>query len=126
MRFLADVNIDMRVVAWLRESGHEATHLREEGLHRMADADIFARAAVEDRIVLTFDLDFADIAAATSGKATSVILLRLQNTRTAFVLRRLATVLESSRLPLEHGAVVVVEDARLRFRYLPIGTERGE
>ena len=63
MRFLADVGVDQRVVDWLREQGHEVAHLRDEGLHRMADEDVFAKAIAEDRIILTFDLDFGEIAA---------------------------------------------------------------
>jgi len=62
VRFLADVGVDQRVVDWLREQGHEVAHLRDEGLHRMADEDVFAKAIAEDRIVLTFDLDFGEIA----------------------------------------------------------------
>ena len=32
MRFLADMGISHHVVAWLRDEGHDATHLRDEGL----------------------------------------------------------------------------------------------
>jgi predicted nuclease of predicted toxin-antitoxin system len=35
MRFLADMGVDIRVVRWLRENGHDAKHLRDEGLHRI-------------------------------------------------------------------------------------------
>jgi len=41
MRFLADMGVDIRVVRWLREKGHDATHLRDEGLHRMPNGEIF-------------------------------------------------------------------------------------
>ena len=61
MRFLADMGVAMRVVEWLRNAGHDARHLREEGLHRLPNGSIFAKAVAEDRIVLTFDLDFGDI-----------------------------------------------------------------
>jgi predicted nuclease of predicted toxin-antitoxin system len=127
VRFLADMNVDSRVVVWLRENGHDATHLRDEGLQRMPDANIFAKAQTESRIVITFDLDFGEIAAATAGKGASVILFRLQNKRTSFVLQRLGSILETSKLALENGAVVVVEDSRHRIRQLPIGKlNRGE
>ncbi|MGH9891619.1 MAG: DUF5615 family PIN-like protein, partial [bacterium] len=32
MRFLADMGVDVRIVEWLRQEGHEATHLRDEGM----------------------------------------------------------------------------------------------
>ena len=63
MRFLADMGVAMRIVEWLRAQGHDVNHLREEGLQRMPDGDIFLKAATESRILLTFDLDFGEILA---------------------------------------------------------------
>ncbi len=63
MRLLADMGVAMRVVEWLRAEGHDARHLREEGLHRLSDGEIFSKGAAERRIVLTFDLDFGEIVA---------------------------------------------------------------
>ncbi len=120
MRFLADMGVDQRVVDWLRSQGHDAIHLREQGLHRAADADIFAKAIVENRIVLTFDLDFGEILALAGAAAVSVVLFRLNNTRVAFVQQRLETVLAADATALEKGAIIVVEDGRHRVRDLPI------
>ena len=120
MRFLADMGLDIRVVAWLREQGHDAKHLREEGLHRLANGRIFDKAITENRVVLTFDLDFGEIAAMTAGRKVSVILFRLHNTRTAHVIKRLSPVLVDTAEALERGAVVVVEEWRHRVRDLPI------
>ena len=63
MRFLADMGVSQRVVQWLRDEGHDAKHLREEGLHRLPDRQILEKATTENRILLTFDLDFAEILA---------------------------------------------------------------
>jgi predicted nuclease of predicted toxin-antitoxin system len=120
MRFLADMGLDIRVVAWLREKGHDATHLRDEGLHRLPNGLIFKKAIAEKRIVLAFDLDFGEIAALTAERPTSVILFRLHNTRTTNVIRRLEGVLADSGDALETGAIVVVEEWRHRVRYLPV------
>ena len=61
MQFLADMGVSQGIVDWLRTEGHDAVHLREQGLHRLPDADIFAKAIAENQIVLTFDLDFGEI-----------------------------------------------------------------
>jgi predicted nuclease of predicted toxin-antitoxin system len=74
MRFLADMGVDVRVVEWLRQQAHDAKHLRDEGLHRGPDDEIFATAVAEERVVLAFDLDFGEIAALTKGRKASVIL----------------------------------------------------
>ena len=126
MRFLADMCVDVRIVRWLQEQEHDATHLRDEGLHRMPNGEIFKKAINEDRVVITFDLDFAEIAALTEGKKASDILFRLRNTRTPYVIERLSTVLEDSSEALEKGAVVVVEESRHRVRFLPIGETGGK
>lgn len=66
MRFLADMGVDIRIVHWLRQQGHEALHLREQGLHRLPNGSIgsiFEKAEAEGRIILTFDLDFGEIVA---------------------------------------------------------------
>ena len=75
--------------------------------------------------MLTFDLDFGEIAALTGGKKASVILFRLHNTRMPNVIKRLSDVLKRSSEALDKGAVIVVEESRHRIRYLPIG-EIGE
>ena len=126
MRFLADMGVDVRVVEWLRRQAHDAKHLRDEGLHRAPDGDIFAKAVAENRVVLTFDLDFGEIAALTKGRTASIILFRLHNTRTPHVIERLAAVLADCADALEKGAMVAVEESRHRVRSLPIGEPQAE
>jgi len=121
MRFLADMGVNIKVVEWLRNNGHDAKHLREEGLHRMPNGEIFTKALLENRIIITFDLDFGEIVALSKGKKASVVLFRLHNTRTSHLIRRLSIVLEDSANALEEGAVVVIEESRHRVRHLPPG-----
>ncbi len=122
MRILVDMSVDIRVADWLRSQGHDAVHLRDEGLHRMPNGEIFEKALSEDRIVLTSDLDFGEIAAALKDTAGKVLLLRLQNGRAANVISRLSSVLPRVERDLAAGAVVIVEESRHRVRPLPIGT----
>jgi len=124
MRFLADMGVSTRVVEWLRNNGHDAKHLREEGLHRMPNGEIFTKAIHEDRIIITFDLDFGEIVALSKGKRASVILFRLHNTRTPHLLRRLSVALKDTAKALEEWAVVVVEESRHRVRYFPPGARQ--
>ena len=75
MRFLADMCMDMRVVSWLNSHGHDATHLRDEGLQRLPNGGIFEKAIAESRVVVTFDLDFGEIVALCRGLKAGVILV---------------------------------------------------
>lgn len=125
MQFLADMSVDVRVVRWLEGQGHGAKHLRDEGLQRMPNGAIFAKAISERRVILTFDLDFGEIAALSKGGKASVVLFRLRNTRTSHVIERLAVALSDSMDALEKGAVVIVEESRHRIRHLPVGRPGG-
>jgi predicted nuclease of predicted toxin-antitoxin system len=122
MRFLADMGVSQKVVEWLRTNGHDAVHLRDEGLQRLPNGEIFQKAGREQRIVLTFDLDFGEILASSAGQIVSVVLFRLRNTRTDFVIQRIDAVLSKSSSELSQGAIVIVEDGRHRVRKLPIGS----
>jgi predicted nuclease of predicted toxin-antitoxin system len=113
------MGVSPKVAEWLRQDGHDAVHLRDEQLQRMADPDIFAKAGAEGRVLLTFDLDFGEIVAAKRERATSVVVFRLQDTRTDRVIDRLRDVLTQSSDVLTAGAIVVVEDAQHRVRRLP-------
>lgn len=123
MRFLADMGVSGAVAKWLRSAGHDVLHLRDENLHHLPNGEIFLKADLESRIVLTFDLDFGEILALIGARRVSVVLFRLHNTRSSHVIDRLASVLSDSGEPLEQGAIVVVEESRYRVRRLPISQE---
>lgn len=123
MKFLADMGVAWRIVEWLRQHNHDAVHLRELNLHRMPDDEIFAKAEHEQRIILTFDLDVGEIAAASGKQIPSVITFRLSNTRTPHVIKRLEKVLNDSREALKKDAIISVEESRHRIRLLPIPSE---
>ncbi len=120
MKFLADMGVAQRITEWLRSEGHEITHLREEGLERLPDNEIFEKAIKEERIILTFDLDFGEIAAFATERKVSIIVFRLNNTSTPHVRERLKAVLADCSEQLRSGAVIVVEESRHRVRSLPI------
>ncbi|MGH8695281.1 MAG: DUF5615 family PIN-like protein [Burkholderiales bacterium] len=103
MRFLADAGTARRIVEWLRTQAHDATHLQEQGLQRLPDREVFAKASAERRVVLTFDLDFGEIVALSTPPSASVILFRLHDTSTPHVIERLEAVLKASAPQLEQG-----------------------
>ena len=118
MRFLGDMGVSLRVIEWLRQQGHDATHLREENLQQLPDRDIFQKAAQENRVILTFDLDFGEIVARSGSQRTGVILFRLSNPRAARVIQRLEVILASLK-PWPASSVVTVEEHRFRVRQFP-------
>src|SRR5262245_17768180 len=90
------MGISMSRTASLREAGHDAVHLRDEGLLKMRDSDILEKARSENRVVLTFDLDFGDLLAASGEKLPSVIISRLRNQTPSALRPRLFGILSVS------------------------------
>ncbi len=120
MKFLADVGVSLSTVRALRERGYDSVHLREDNLHRLPDDLILEKAIQEERVVLTFDLDFRDLLVAGGKHLPSVIIFRLHNQTPSSVTPKLFEVLSKQSEELEAGAIIIVEDTRYRLRRLPI------
>lgn len=120
MKFLADMGVSPITVRILKQQEYDAIHLSEQGLFRMPDSEIIEKAKDEFRIVLTFDLDFTDLLAASKDSLPSVIIFRVKNTLPNFVSSRLSTVLSNCSQNLNNGAIIIVEDYRYRVRNLPL------
>lgn len=120
MRFLADVGVSRTSAGELRQRGHDVVHLSEERLHRLPDDEILRLAQREQRVILTFDLDFGDLLAAGAFSLPSVIIFRLQDQTPASVTPRLLNLIAERERDLEEGSIVIVEDRRYRLRHLPI------
>lgn len=120
MRFIADMGISPKTVVYLRSLGHDAIHLHEERLECLPDPDILRKARDERRILLTHDLDFADLIAASQTRLPSVVVFRLRSMRPEIVNRYLCDVINQHAIALKHGAVISVTDGKARVRLLPL------
>jgi predicted nuclease of predicted toxin-antitoxin system len=121
MRFLADMGLARSTVAFLRAQGHDAVHVRDQGLQRLEDKEIVKKARAEGRVILTHDLDFGRIVAVSGDRVPSVITFRLSDMRPLQVNQYLVVVLDRFTEQLEMGALVSVTDGGIRVRSLPVG-----
>ena len=117
MRIIANENIAGTVVRTLREHGHDVLAVRE-CMRGEADALILARAQAENRIVITHDKDFGELAFRSRLPVTcGVVLFRLSGADPEADNRRSLDALESrDDWP---GQFAVVTDDRIRIRSLP-------
>ena len=78
MRLLADENVPARLVVALRAAGWDLVWVREDA-PGASDEKILEWAQLDQRVVLTFDKDFGDLAyEARLPAEAGVILVRLQ------------------------------------------------
>ena len=117
MRFLADENFPGDAVAALRMAGHDLDWVRTDAPGSL-DPDVLARAVRENRILLTFDKDFGELAWRAGLRATSgIVLFRLPMPSPAEVGSAIAGIIGARKDWA--GQFSVVEPGRVRMRPLP-------
>ena len=117
MRLCANENIPEDCVIRLRQGGHDVLWIRETA-PGSPDHDVLARAASEDRLLITFDKDFGELVFRRGAKASQgVVLFRISQPSAAAVAERVSNVLASrDDWP---GHFSVVEEFAIRMRRLP-------
>lgn len=120
MKFLADMGISPRTVTFLRNIGHDTIHLHDENLDRLGDPDILEKARSERRVLLTHDLGFGELVAASEAALPSVITFRLRDMSPSNVNHHLQIIIIRHAQELEQGSVISVTETRLRARLLPL------
>ncbi len=120
MRFLLDQPISSIVGKTLRAAGHEAPHVSELGLGAASDDVVLDWAAKERCVIVTQDTDFGTLLSSSRQRLPSVILFRMRDGRPSVQARVLVENLPVLEEALRAGAIVVVTDASIRVRHLPI------
>jgi len=119
MRFLVDMNLPPAIADRLRAEGHNAVHALDVGAANLPDWEIFEQAARDGRVVITFDLDFGEIAGRFEQPRSGIILFRLRRAGRSYLWDRLVIAIAEAGRALEEGAIVLVEDSRIRVRRMP-------
>jgi len=116
VRFKLDENLPRDAESLLRGAGHDVRTVLVEHLGGNPDSRIFDAVKAEDRVLVTLDLDFADIRRYPPATHSGIWVLRPHTQSVDSVLSLLKgalTVLESETL---RGRLWLIEPGQVRIR----------
>ncbi|MEW6251683.1 MAG: DUF5615 family PIN-like protein [Planctomycetota bacterium] len=118
MHFLLDANLPRSLISVVERSGHTCTHVRDTSLAAATDAQIAAHVQSTGLILMTRDLDFADVRSYPPAEYPGLVVFRLPDTATAATICELAAKLLSQPTLIDvlPGRLALVEFGRVRFR----------
>ena len=117
MQLIANENVPLLTVVALRDVGHDVIWARTD-MPGHCDEEILSRAQREERIILTHDKDFGDLAFQVGLPAScGIVLVRMGNLSPEIIAQRTVQVLGSRSDWAGHLAVI--ESHRVRMRSLP-------
>ncbi|MGO9834108.1 MAG: DUF5615 family PIN-like protein [Polyangiaceae bacterium] len=116
MKFKIDENLPTQVAVALREAGHDAMSVVDQGLGGREDAGVAEVCRREGRSLVTLDVDFANVQAYPPRAYPGLVVLRLQRQDKSHVLSVVATVVPLLGVePLERR-LWIVDESRVRIR----------
>lgn len=117
MRLLADENCPIDIVNELRQRGHDVVWIRSDA-PGSKDPEILARAQQEQRVIITFDKDFGELAFRNRQLSRSgIILCRLRGLSPSQLSALVVAAVEQQ--PTWEGLFCVIHEKRMRITPLP-------
>jgi len=120
MKLLIDMNLSPKWVSVLKEAGLEAAHWSRIGRSNAPDYEILEYARSNGYVVFTHDLDFGTILAATKADCPSVIQVCTQDVTPEHLGLLVVSALHQFEKHLEDGAIITIDQKKLRARILPL------
>lgn len=120
MKLLLDQGTPRSTAALLRKAGIETVHTAEIGMAQADDAEILRRALADDRTIVTLDADFHALLALSHTRKPSVIRIRIEGLHAEELCILIQSVIEQCAEDLNTGAMISIQEHRIRVRHLPI------
>jgi predicted nuclease of predicted toxin-antitoxin system len=116
LKFLADVNIEKRIVVALRESGFDVLWIPDYDCG-MNDRALLKLATAEQRVLITNDTDFGELFFRHRIVSSGVILFRVEGDNTLVKITLLKNLLLRHNEKVENCFVII---SRKRVRIIPL------
>lgn len=116
MKLKLDENLSRHLKPILVALGHDVLTAADEHLLSQPDVEVAACAAREGRILLTLDVEFADLRKYPPGSHPGIVLFRPASLGPLSVNRFVERFVRSTELSTLSECVAVVEPQRIRVR----------
>jgi predicted nuclease of predicted toxin-antitoxin system len=120
VKLLVDMNLSPSWAERLARHGFEAVHWSVIGAPTAPDPEILGWARDHGFVIISNDLDFSAILAASFGRAPSVVQVRMQDLLSDIAVNVVAHALESYRDEVGQGALLSIDESGTRVRMLPL------
>jgi predicted nuclease of predicted toxin-antitoxin system len=115
VRFKLDENIGRRGSELLKACGHDVMTVWDQGLHGVADEELFEVCSAETGALITLDRDFGQVTRFPPERSAGIIVLDAgSRTTLRGILDRLQDFLARPREPIGGGWLWIVEPGRVR------------
>jgi predicted nuclease of predicted toxin-antitoxin system len=122
VKLLIDMNLPPSWADRLARHGHEAVHWSSIGAVTAPDREILEWAREHGRVLVTHDLDFSAILAATSEQSPSVLQLRALDILSEDAITSVIETIRANHEQIERGALPSIDERGARIRILPLRT----
>jgi predicted nuclease of predicted toxin-antitoxin system len=120
VKFILDMNLAPRWAEFLEQAGMEAVHWSQIGAGDATDVEIMNYSLANGYWVITHDLDFGAILAASQLDGPSVIQLRARDISPETIGHHLIGAVKKYQEDLQAGALLTIDPSRMRLSLLPL------
>jgi len=116
LKFKVDENLPAEFAAILGGVGFEAATVADEGLSGTADSSLLDRCRAEERVLVTLDLDFANVQAHPVGTHAGIIVFRSKSQDKLTLISLLERIVPMLKSRSPEGQLWIVQADRIRYR----------
>jgi predicted nuclease of predicted toxin-antitoxin system len=119
VRLKVDEDLPTNLVRLLRDRGHDATSVVEQGWTGTPDKDLFPKIKAEGRLFLTADKEFGDIRKFPPGSHPGILLFRTKKESMVVYRSILLRVLSETTFDQLRGCITIATERLIRIRRTP-------
>jgi len=96
--------------------GHDVRTVFGQSLTGRPDREIWSHCQLEDRLLITQDLDFSDSRKFQPGSHAGIVLVRFQNPGRLALISVLGAIFRNQDIEAWEGCFVVLSETKIRIR----------